>query len=411
AISSLCFDLSVYDIFGLLGAGGTIVIPTAEESKDPSAWYNYLIRENITIWNSVPAFMQILVEYCTDKKTKLSKVLLSGDWIPLSLPDQIKNLNDGVQVISLGGATEASIWSIYYPIEKCDKMWSCIPYGKPLNNQSFYILDKNMKLAPVGVAGDIFIGGDGLAKCYMNRPELTEVSFVDNPFITGERIYKTGDQGRWFDDGNIEFLGRIDNQVKIRGFRIELGEIENSIVLHKDISSGVVIVKDTVNGDKQLIAYYVSDKELELSGLRSFLKRSLPDYMIPSLFIYMETLPLTPNGKVDRKALPKVDVSINSEVEYVSPRNEIEKKLVEIWQEVLGIKKLGIYDSFFDLGGHSLTMTKVIFRINQMLDIEISMKTFFENNNISELAIVIDDLKELDTKEINDVLELFDIMI
>ncbi|MCP4180514.1 MAG: amino acid adenylation domain-containing protein [bacterium] len=407
AISSLCFDLSVYDVFGLLGAGGSIVIPTKDESKDPAAWYRYLINENITLWNSVPAFMEMLVEYCIDKKTNLSKVLLSGDWISLSLPDQIKKLNDGVQVISLGGATEASIWSISYSIEKVEKSWSSIPYGKPLNNQSFYILDNNLKLSPVGVAGNIYIGGDGLAQCYMNRPDLTGNSFVNNPLITGKRIYRTGDLGRWLDDGNIEFLGRIDNQVKIRGFRIELGEIENVLYKSNNIDSTVVVVRENPDGGKEIVAYYVAEKKVEVSELRTFLGKSLPYYMIPSYFINIESLPLTSNGKIDRKALPKVVGKINTGMEYVSPRNETEERLVEIWQEILEIERIGIHDNFFELGGHSLKALQINMRIKQELFIDIDIKGIFEMSTIYELAELIKkkESEELEIVEDNAIFE------
>jgi amino acid adenylation domain-containing protein len=261
ALSSLNFDLSVYDVFGMLAAGGTLVIPAPEEQKDPSAWVRYLQREKVTVWNSVPALMQMLVEHAgEDNQTlALKQVLLSGDWIPVSLPDKIKELSPGVNVISLGGATEASIWSIYYPIDKVDSTWKSIPYGKPLSNQRFYVLKADMTPCPEWVPGDLYIGGIGLAQGYWKDDKKTSSSFVIHP-TTGQRLYKTGDLGRYLPDGNIEFLGREDFQVKIQGHRIELGEIETALKGHKHIEAAVVDAK-TVGNAKKLVAYIVPKQE------------------------------------------------------------------------------------------------------------------------------------------------------
>ncbi|MCP4108251.1 MAG: amino acid adenylation domain-containing protein, partial [Desulfobacteraceae bacterium] len=266
---------------------------------------------------------------------------------------------------------------------------SSYPIGGPISNTQVYILDKEDRLSPCGIAGELCISGDGLARGYLNRPELTSEKFVENPFISGMRMYRTGDLARWLPDGNIEFLGRIDNQVKIRGFRIELGEIEKSLLQHGDITSAVVLAKEGTDGDKHLVAYYSSGNELEISELRVFLAESLPDYMIPSFFIHMETFPLTPNGKIDRKALPEPDGAINTGMEYVPPRNETEEILAGIWQEILGVDRIGVKDNFFDLGGHSLKATRVVSRISKDLEVEVSLKDIFSSPTIGSLAEII----------------------
>jgi amino acid adenylation domain-containing protein len=259
ALSSLNFDLSVYDIFGTLTAGATIVIPEAAGMKDPAHWLDMIVRHQVTIWNSVPALMQMLVDYASNHSNALSYclrlVLLSGDWLPLTLPEQIKTLVPGVQVISLGGATEASIWSILYPVETVNPAWKSIPYGRPMTNQRFYVFNEVLKPCPVWVPGQLYIGGIGLAKGYWRDSPKTAASFITHP-ETGERLYRTGDLGRYLSDGNIEFLGREDFQVKVQGYRIELGEIEETLKKHRSVKAAVV----TAVGEQQskrLVGYVV----------------------------------------------------------------------------------------------------------------------------------------------------------
>lgn len=267
ALSNLSFDLSVYDIFGLLAAGGTLVIPQQNEIKSPDKWIEYIQKNHVTIWNTVPALMQMLTEFAEDMQIQLplKNVLMSGDWIPVSLPDKIRELCPQAEIVSLGGATEASIWSIFYPIGEVGEHWQSIPYGKPLTNQQFHVLKPDMTPCPDYIAGDLYIGGIGLAKGYWKDQEKTEASFVTHP-VTGERLYKTGDLGRYLSDGNIEFLGREDNQVKIQGYRIELGEIEEALKAHEQIQNAAVITSKIDGKDKSLIAYVVGKREKEQSG-------------------------------------------------------------------------------------------------------------------------------------------------
>jgi amino acid adenylation domain-containing protein len=264
ALSSLSFDLSVYDIFGTLAAGGTIIIPGASAMRDPAHWAEVMVREQVTVWNSVPALMEMLIEYAAGRPEVLPRalrlVLLSGDWIPLTSPDQIKALVEGVQVISLGGATEASIWSILHPIETVKSTRKSIPYGKPMANQRFHVLNEAMEPCPVWVPGQLYIGGIGLAKGYWRDEEKTCASFIAHP-STGERLYCTGDLGRYLPDGNIEFLGREDFQVKIQGYRVELGEIEAVLTQHPGVRVAVVTTVGEPQGGKHLVAYVVPDPD------------------------------------------------------------------------------------------------------------------------------------------------------
>ncbi|MBE9212897.1 amino acid adenylation domain-containing protein [Plectonema cf. radiosum LEGE 06105] len=667
ALSSLSFDLSVYDIFGTLAAGATIVIPDADLAKDSAHWTNLIQEYHVTIWNSVPALMQLLVEHLESveqKTNSLRLVLMSGDWIPLNLPQRIWNQLTNAEIISLGGATEASIWSIAYPIKEINPSWKSIPYGYPLTNQQFYVLNEAMEPCPIWVTGQLYISGIGLAKGYLNQPQLTAEKFIPNPFVEetsprpdghpspyqgegkgtsprpdghpspyqgegkGVRLYKTGDLGRYLPDGSIEFLGREDFQVKVNGYRIELGEIETVLLKNPLIQEAVVTAVgnfDNQLDNKQLVAYIVpnpvekidfklqqlgirkdeGEKQIELpqlerdeninqaylrrqsyrqflqqpinlnqfsqwigslaqmqlkdfplpkyrygsagslypvqaylyvknnriaglepgiyyyhpakhnltllhqesvidnqvysgnqaifeeSGfslfliaelaaitpvygdkakdfclleagyisqllmetapdfkiglcpigvleferirewfnlepsqillhsfvggkieqtwtqqwmssetpqqsmsiserLRQYLQQKLPDYMVPSHYMLLDTLPLTSNGKIDRRALPKPQLHGQIDVEYVAAKTELEKAIAQIWRNALKLEQIGIHDNFFELGGNSLSATQVITQMRQILQVEITIRHFFEAPTIAEQAQVIE---------------------
>ncbi|MBD6619878.1 amino acid adenylation domain-containing protein [Komarekiella sp. 'clone 1'] len=389
AISALSFDLSVYDIFGILAAGGTIVIPDAANSKDPSHWSELITKHQITIWNSVPAFMQMLIEYNLNHPqvifNTLRLVLLSGDWIPLNLPTQIQTLSPQAEIISLGGATEASIWSIYYPITQVDPNWKSIPYGKPLKNQYIYVLNTSLKKCPVWVTGELYIGGISLAKGYWQDEEKTNASFITDP-VTKEKLYKTGDLGRYLPDGNIEFLGREDFQVKINGYRIELGEIEATLKQHPTVKEVVVT---TVPKTQQLIAYIVPQPESNITTqeTRSFLQTKLPAYMIPSTFVLLASFPLTANGKVDRQALPILEGTQPELTQtFTPPRNQVEELLITTWTELFKLQQISIYDNFFALGGHSFLALQLISKINHKFQTNIPLSTLFHYPTVAELG-------------------------
>lgn len=397
ALSSLSFDLSVYDIFGTLAAGGTIVLPESSAAKDPARWAELMVRENISIWNSVPALMQMMVEYAAcrpDVFQNLRLVLLSGDWLPLTLPGQIKSLRSGVQVVSLGGATEASIWSILYPIEEVSPDCPSVPYGKPMKNQRLYVFDEALEPSPVSVPGQLYIGGIGLAKGYWRNPEKTAASFITHP-RTGERLYRTGDLGRFLPDGNIEFLGREDFRLKIRGFRIEAGEIEAALNQHPAVKASIVTAFGENHSQKRLVAYIVPQQNAvpATCQLRQFLSEKLPNYMLPSAFVMLEALPLSANGKVNREALPQPDAAIQAAKIFVAPRTSIEEMLARIWSEILGIDRVSVSDNFFELGGDSLLVTLLATKIRQFFQVELCLRDLFEVQILSGIAEKISEIK------------------
>ena len=393
ALSSLNFDLSVYDIFGTLAAGGTIVLPDASGIKEPAHWLNLIKQEQITIWNSVPALMQLLLEFAASTEispSELRLVLLSGDWIPLTLPSQIKALSESVQVIGLGGATEASIWSIIYPITTVDQTWTSIPYGRPMVNQQFYVLNDKLEPCPIWVPGQLYIGGRGLAKGYWKDKEKTRASFIVHP-STGKRLYRTGDLGRYLPDGNIEFLGREDFQVKVQGYRIECGEIEAILLQHSAVKAAVVTAVGEQQAAKHLVAYVVSARpEPTRSELRDFLEEKLPQYMVPSIFITLEALPLTSNGKIDRRSLPMPDPSdFTKKVSLVLPRDTLELQLAQIWSEILDVHPVGVQDNFFDLGGYSFAAMRLMARIQQKFGKTLPLETLLQGATIEHLASIL----------------------
>jgi amino acid adenylation domain-containing protein len=397
-VVSLSFDLSVYDIFGILASGGTVRVAGSEDVKSPERLLRIIFDEGITFWDSAPAALQLLVPYLgrisdpggekddESNRSKLRLVFLSGDWIPVTMPDTLKGAFPGVKVIALGGATEAVVWSNYYPVETVDPDWLSIPYGRPIQNARYYILDRFLNPCPIGVEGDLYIGGECLASGYFNDELLTAGKFIDNPFSPGEKMYRTGDMARWFPDGVMEFLGRRDNQVKIRGYRIELGEIESQLLKHGDIKAAVVIARGEAKGDRYLCAYYTGERELLSTDLTAYLSGVLPPYMVPPYFVKLDRMPLTANGKVDRKRLPeppKETVAV-----YTAPRDSIETELAGIWVEVLKLdrEEVGIDGSFFDMGGHSLKATNLVVLIHERLNVMLPLADIFKTPTIRELA-------------------------
>jgi surfactin family lipopeptide synthetase C len=395
ALSSLSFDMSVYEILGTLEAGGTIVMPEPAVARDPAAWAELIHRHQVSVWNSAPALLEIFVNYVVEPPTSyprsLRLAIQGGDWVPVTLPDRLRALTGNLQFISLGGATEASIHSIVYPVEATDPTWKSIPYGRPMVNQCAYILDKQLRPAPVGIPGELHLGGIGLARGYFNRPDLTAEKFVPHPFsvAAGERLYKTGDLARYRPDGVIELLGRMDYQVKIRGFRIELGEIAMALRQHAAIRESVVLVREDRPGDRQLIAYIIAKEPPVPSGaeLRHFLKHTLPEYMVPTAFVVLEALPLSANGKVDRRALPAPDANqLQQDSTIVAPRTPVELVIANIWAEVLGIEQVGVDVDFFELGGHSLLATRIISRLQEAFSIIIPLRSLFEAPTVAQFA-------------------------
>ncbi|WNF06405.1 non-ribosomal peptide synthetase [Brevibacillus borstelensis] len=398
ALSALNFDLSVYDLFGTLAAGGTIVFPEPEGLRDPSHWSEIMKREGVTIWNSVPALMEMLVDYADGQADLLPKglrlVLLSGDWIPVSLPDRLRKLIPTVEIISLGGATEASIWSILYPIGEVDPEWTSIPYGKPMKNQRFYVLNELLEPCPTWGPGQLYIGGIGLAKGYWKDEAKTNASFIRHP-VTGERLYKTGDIGRYLPDGNIEFWGREDFQVKIQGYRIELGEIEAALSQHDAVRNVVVKAIGEKHGNKRLVGYVVLNRPIAdvTAELQGYLRDRLPSYMIPSLIMTIDAVPLSPNGKVNRKLLPEPQFQPGKDSETGPALTKTEEELTEVWKKMLNLDHVNADDNFFDLGGDSVIAIQLMSRINKRFSVEISPRRFFEEPTVASLARIIEEAK------------------
>ncbi len=395
ALAALTFDLSVYDIFGPLAAGGAVVMPEALRQSDPAHWLDLLERHQVTIWNTVPAMMEMLVEHCAGRRAlpaDLRLVLLSGDWIPVNLPERVRALSDKVEVVSLGGATEASIWSVIHPIGEVDAGATSIPYGVPMRNQTLHVEDQAFEPRPVFVPGQLYIGGAGVALGYWRDDERTAERFVRHP-RTGERLYRTGDVARYLPDGTLEFLGRDDQQVKVQGYRIELGEIEAALLQHARVRAAVATVRGKERGPKSIAAYVVGDKGAPPSPgeLRALLLSKLPEYMVPQSFGVLDALPLGPNGKVDRRLLPDTTAPATPR-KRTAPRNALEERLAEIWRSVLEVETIGVEDNFFELGGQSLMAVRLVARVRAAFGRELPVSTVLTGGGtIAEMAKLLED--------------------
>ena len=395
-VAALAFDLSVWDLFGVLAAGGSIHVVSEEDLRDPGQLVRMLPQ--VTIWDSAPAALVQLAPLfppVAEEESRLRLVMLSGDWIPVTLPDRVRSAFPAARVVSLGGATEATVWSNWYPVAEVDPRWPSIPYGRPIANARYHVLDAAFEPSPIGVPGDLHIGGDCLCVGYAGQPDLTAASLLPDPFSAepGARLYHTGDRARALPDGNLEFLGRADQQVKIRGFRIEPGEIEATLARHPEVREAAVVVREDLPGDKRLVAYLVPAPSPAHRGrvgegapLADFLRRTLPDYMIPSAFVLLDELPVTPNGKLDRRALP----APRREGSAGAPATAAEERLLAIWREVLGNERIGVHDSFFDLGGHSLLATQLMARLRESFGIEVHLRTLFQAPTVAGLAAALD---------------------
>jgi amino acid adenylation domain-containing protein len=395
-ITSLSFDLSVYDVFGLLAAGGTVRVASDEEALDPQALVRILVEEPITFWDSAPAALQQIAPFFPVEPavgSHLRLVFLSGDWIPVTLPDQVRAAFPRARVISLGGATEATVWSNFYPVSDVEPWWPSIPYGRPIQNASYYVLDASLRPRPIGVPGDLYIGGECLAAGYLGSPEVTADKYVPDPFrAAGGRLYRTGDRARFLSDGNLEFLGRLDQQVKVRGYRIELGEIEAALAQIPSVRDAAVLAQDSPGG-KHLVAFVSPAPGVSPTAddLRAALQERLPEFMLPAAFVLLEALPLTVNGKLDRAALTHLgSAAFAPSREFLAPRTPVEETVAGIWTEVLRVPRVGAQDNFFELGGQSLLATQVISRLREAFAVEVPVRALFQHARLSELAEVVE---------------------
>jgi amino acid adenylation domain-containing protein len=413
AITSLSFDIAVLELFLPLKAGAQIIISSSSDKMDAVKLQENIRKHQVTVLQGTPVTWQLLIDTDWRKDEKgVFKVLSGGEALPRQLAQQLLERN--VTLYNMYGPTETTIWSTMKTITQ--DITGNISIGKAIANTTVYILDSKNLPTPIGVPGELHIGGAGLARGYLKRPELTAEKFIKNPFIDGpvidgpvsdepeSRLYKTGDLVRYLADGNIEYLGRMDDQLKVRGFRIELGEIEACLRSKENVKAAVVVAREDKGGVNFIVAYAIIHKEENIDGspeddakviqeMRNHLRTQLPEHMIPSAFVLLDEFPLTPNGKTDKKALPAPDISQQTAAKYVAPTTEIQHQLTWIWAEVLGVEKIGIEDNFFDLGGHSLLATRVVALIRQSLQIELPLLLLFSEPTIKQLELRIEEIR------------------
>ncbi len=386
ALTTLAFDIAGLEIYLPLAVGAQVEVIGREEAADGALLAQRLADVEATVVQATPATWRMLIDSGW-QGTRGLKVLCGGEALPRDLAEAL--LWRGAELWNVYGPTETAIWSAAGEVESGE---GPVLLGRPIANTDFYVVDRSFKPVPVGVAGELLIGGEGISRGYLNRPELTAEKFVPHPFgPPGSRIYRTGDLVRYRPSGELEFLGRIDHQVKVRGFRIELGEIEAVLSRHPEVRQAVVVVRD-----ERLVAYLVGNFVAEAvpGDLREHLRKSLPDYMIPSAFVVLEALPLTPSGKVDRKALPAPEVGAGvTEAEHVAPRGPVEELLAGIWEEVLRVERVGARDDFFALGGHSLLATQVVSRVRASLGVELPLQRLFEAPTVAGLARAVEEVR------------------
>ncbi|MEH2199086.1 non-ribosomal peptide synthetase [Nostoc sp.] len=381
------FDVSVWEFFWPLLTGARLVIAQPDGHRDSDYLVKAIVQQQITTLHFVPSMLQIFLETPgLESCTCLQRVICSGEALPKELQERFFDRLE-CELHNLYGPTEAAIDVTFWQCQRENNL-RIVPIGRPIANTQIYILDRNLQLVPVGVVGELHIGGVGLARGYLNRPDLTAEKFIPNPYSEqlDARLYKTGDLACYLPDGSIEYRGRIDYQVKIRGFRIELGEIEAVLSQHPEVRETVVVVREDQPGEKLLVAYIVPNCEkLTIYQLRDFLKEKLPSYMIPATFVLLSTLPITSNGKVNRKALPAPDKYSLLEEDFVAPRTPIEEVLAAIWTQVLNLERVGIYDNFFAIGGDSIRAIQIVHEANKY-NLPIKGKNVFENQTIYSLA-------------------------
>jgi amino acid adenylation domain-containing protein len=395
---SYAFDFSVWEMWGALLHGGRLVIVPYFVSRSPEAFYELLRDERVTVLNQTPSAFRQLMQYERSagdaQELSLRLVIFGGEALDLKSlrPWFERHGDESPQLVNMYGITETTVHVTYRPITKADAAVATGSLiGGPIPDLQVYALEWRLQPAPLGIAGEMYVGGAGLARGYLNRPDLTAERFIPHPFSKepGARLYRTGDLARYLPDGNLEFLGRLDDQVKLRGYRIELGEIEAALREHPRLREAVALARQDSSGEKRLVVYLVSDREPgpTVSEARAFLKERLPDYMVPSAFVSLDKLPLTPNGKVDRRALPAPDQARpDVEAAYVAPRTPAEEVIAGIWSQVLGVERVGVYDNFFELGGHSLLATQVVARVFDAFQVRIPLASLFKSPTVEVMV-------------------------
>ncbi|QQC64311.1 non-ribosomal peptide synthetase [Paraburkholderia ginsengisoli] len=407
-VSALNFDLSVFDIFATLASGAALVLPSHGEHPSPEAWVRCFRDHKVTVWNTVPALFAMLLEFTQAGHrallNSLRLVMLSGDWIPLPLVNAIQSLEHTPTLIGLGGATEAAIWSNFFPIQNLDPAWTSVPYGWPLSNQQYHVLDENLNDVPTWVSGQLHISGLGLAREYYGDIDRTHASFITHP--SGLRMYRTGDYGRYLPDGSLEFLGRRDAQVKIRGHRIGLGEIDAVLSSIPGIQQSLTLVQDLANSDSRLVSFCQGASEsehLNIDGLRAELGDRLPHYMVPNLLLEIRQFPVTVNGKIDKQALLALAHSSPADMAAkLLPSDETEQELLDLWESVLQVEVTYVNRDFFDLGGNSLSAVRLLTKINVHFNVNMQLSSLLRLGTIAEQAKAIQTLP-LEHSSVNDI--------
>ena len=397
--ASLSFDMSVEEIFPYLIAGATVVI-RQETDIQADNFYRLVMDNAISIINIPPLFYNVIDLLPQQQKdalfSQLRLIAFGGEALPDVVLKAVQNYD--VKIFNAYGPTECTVNAAIADVSDTNTP----TIGKPILNTQLYILSKELSLLPIGVNGELHIAGDGIAKGYLNLPELSAEKFIDNPFGNG-KLYKTGDIVKWTAEGNIEYIGRLDDQVKIRGYRVELGEVEAVLANHEQVESAVVIAQSHSQGNK-LIAYYaleegILESQWDDSALRAYFRQQLPDYMVPSAFIKLDEMLVTSNGKADRQQLQAREVDFSSSTKYVAPTTDVETGLVDIWQQVLEVEKIGIEDDFFALGGHSLLAVQIILKINKEYAVDIPLSAIFEAEDIKNLALVVANSEQVSNED------------
>ncbi|HEY7220169.1 MAG TPA: non-ribosomal peptide synthetase, partial [Candidatus Binatia bacterium] len=387
---SYCFDFSVWEMYGALLYGGTLVIVPNQVARDPSAFLDMLVLERVTVLNQTPSFFYLLLQETRDHSEPdlaLRYVIFGGEALDPTRLKSWKQAYPGTKLINMYGITETTVHVTFKEITNTDIQENVSNIGGPIPTTTTYLMDPNLRLLPVGVPGEIYVGGDGVARGYLSRDELTRQKFLQNPYKPEERMYRSGDLAKLLPNGEMVYLGRIDDQVQIRGFRVELGAIQSCLLTHTSVAEAVVVATNLQSSAIEIVAYIVQRADITVTALREHLAQTLPDYMMPSTFVFLEALPLTPNGKVDRRALPVPDGERPDLKEtFVAPNTLTEKKLAAIWSEILHVEPVGIHDNFFEIGGHSLLIVQVQRRLCEILGHDVSVVDLFKHPTISSFA-------------------------
>jgi acyl carrier protein len=385
---SLSFDVSVTGIFWTLLQGGQLVISSQTAHRDPTALAALVEQYRISHVAWVPSlYNAVLGEALHAQLESLRIVITGGESLPLQLVRWHYQLLPHATLYNEYGPTEATVWCSVYQTTR-QEVGDRVPIGKPIDNMQLYVLDANLEPVPMGVPGELYVAGDGLARGYVSQPQLTRERFLAHPHVAGARLYRTGDRARYREDGNVEFLGRVDQQVKLRGYRIELGEVEHVLSGAPGVYQAAVLLRQDKPEQQRLVGYVTGQPELKslLDQTRSYIAARLPQHMVPSVIVWLDVMPLTTTGKINRRVLPIPEETAGHAATKIAPRNQAEEVLAELWKSVLGVPEAGIHDNFFEQGGHSLLATQLVSRIREAFNVEVSLRMLFERPTIVGLA-------------------------